>query len=281
MKKSIVCLVVLSAATLFAQGREGRGGGFGPMAMGGRGMGMFGGPHALVTGAPYSAVEVVQTQERLADGNIISNQHQTTVYRDSSGRIRTEETITPQASSGKQPHTVATILDYVAGYRYVLDSGTMTAYQSPLRVPQQNSAASPARTGAMGRRNGGQSTTSAQNRPQVVSTALAPKVVNGVMASGTLHTETIPANKIGNAQAIQISRETWNSSDLKVPVEIKSSDPRFVNTVMDLTNIVQAEPSGALFVVPAGYTVKTTGRGGPGGPMRGNGRRGGPPPAGQ
>jgi hypothetical protein len=68
---------------------------------------------------------------------------------------------------------------------------------------------------------------------------------------------------------------------LKVPVEIKSSDPRFGNTVMDLTNIVQAEPSGALFVVPAGYTVKTTGRGGPGGPMRGNGRRGGPPPAGQ
>ncbi|MGD1068770.1 MAG: hypothetical protein ABSB15_01410 [Bryobacteraceae bacterium] len=260
MKKSILCLVVaLSASALFAQGPRG-------FEFGGRGMGMFAGPHALVTGAPYSAVEVVQTQETLADGNSITNQHQTTVYRDTSGRIRTEETIAPHGS-GEQTYTVSTILDYVGGYRYVLDSRTMTAYQSPLRVPQSQAASS-----GTGRRNGGQANAAASNRPQVASTSLAPKVVNGVMASGTLHTETIPANKIGNAQAIQISRETWSSSELKVPVSIKSSDPRFGKTDVELTSIVQAEPSPALFVVPAGYTLKTNGRG-PGGPMRG-GRRG-------
>jgi hypothetical protein len=45
---------------------------------------------------------------------------------------------------------------------------------------------------------------------------------------------------------------------------------------MDLTNIIQAEPSASLFVVPAGYTLKTGGGpgrpggpGGPGGMMRG------------
>ena len=123
----------------------------------------------------------MQTQETLADGNSITNQHQTTVYRDSAGRIRTEETITPRGT-GEQPYTIATILDYVGGDRYVLDSKTMTAYQSPLRVPQgQAAAASGPRAGGMGRRGGAQANAAGANpnRPQVVSTALTPKVVNG------------------------------------------------------------------------------------------------------
>jgi len=259
MKKSMfLCFMLATALALFAQGP--RGGAFGPM--GGRGMGMFGfGPHALVTGAPYSAVEVVQTQETLTDGNRISNQHQMTVSRDGQGRMRTEETITPPASSGKPPYTVATILDYVGGYRYMLDSSTMTAYQSPLRIPPNSASAPPAQ--------------SDQNRPPVVTTSLPPQLVNGVMATGTQRTETIPAGRIGNAQAIQITRVTWISNDLKVPVQIKSSDPRFGTTDMELTNIVQAEPNASLFVVPAGYTIKTGGRGGA------RGFRQGPPPAGR
>jgi hypothetical protein len=111
----------------------------------------------------------------------------------------------------------------------------------------------------------------------VVTTALAPQSVNGVMASGTQRTETIPAGRIGNAQPIQISRVTWISNELKVPVQIRSSDPRFGTTDMELTNIVQAEPSAALFVVPAGYTIKPGGRGGA--QMRGP--RQGPPPEAQ
>ena len=109
----------------------------------------------------------------------------------------------------------------------------------------------------------------------MTTTSLGTQSINGVAATGTQITETIAAGLIGNAQAIQVVRVTWISNDLKVPVEIKSSDPRFGATDMELTNIVQAEPSPALFVVPAGYTVKAGGRGP--GPMRG-GRRG---PAGQ
>jgi hypothetical protein len=102
-----------------------------------------------------------------------------------------------------------------------------------------------------------------------VSTALAPQSINGVLANGTQHVETIPSGHIGNEKAIQISRTTWISTDLKVPVQIKSVDPRFGVTDMELTNIVPAEPSAALFVVPVGYTVKSGGRGvgGPSGPV--------------
>jgi hypothetical protein len=226
-------------------------------------MGGPGGGGALVTGAPYSAVEVVQSQETLADGNVITRKHQTSVYRDSSGRVRTEETITPDASTGKAPYTIVTIHDYVAGKSYELNSSTMTAFERPLHTPRTPPADGTAVP--QGRRGGAGGAQSAQLRPNVVRTQLNPQNVNGVLAAGTQHSETIPAGAIGNTRPIQTSRTTWVSNDLKVPVQIKSSDPRFGTTQMDLTNIVQAEPSASMFVVPAGYTVKT-GPGGPGGP---------------
>jgi hypothetical protein len=86
---------------------------------------------------------------------------------------------------------------------------------------------------------------------------LGTQVVNGVSATGTRTTETITAGAIGNQQPIQIVRETWVSVDLKVPVQIKTSDPRFGNMVMQLTNIVQGEPDASLFQVPSSYTIKT------------------------
>jgi hypothetical protein len=261
MKKTVLFgALVFGACALVAQGPRG---GFGPM--GGRGAGMFGGPGGFVAGAPYSGVEVVQSQETLVDGNSISKKRQMSVSRDGQGRVRTEETITPPPGSGKQPFTQITILDYVGGNRYLLDSSTMTAYQSPLRVP-------PARTAnnaAPGGRAGG---------PQVVRTTLPPQSINGIPSTGTSLVETIPAGSpIGNERPIVITRTVWISNDLKVPVQIKSSDPRFGTTSMDLTNVTQSEPSPSLFVVPPGYTVKTGGggrdfggpAGGPGPQMRG------------
>ncbi len=263
MKKLILtsCFLLMPAFALFAQGP--RGGNGGPMngPMGGRGMGMMGGPQALVTGSPYSALEVVQTQETLADGNSITHNRQLNVFRDSQGRVRTEETITPRTTtSGRQPYTITTILDFVGGHRYVLDSSTMTAYESPLRTPHTP----PAGATPGGRRGGGAEANAV--RPNVVQTKLAQQSVNGVIATGTQHSESIPAGTIGNARPIQTSRQIWESVELKVPVKITSTDPRFGSSEMDLTNIVQSEPSAALFVVPAGYTLKSGGPGRPGGP---------------
>ena len=82
-------------------------------------------------------------------------------------------------------------------------------------------------------------------------------------------TETIPAGAMGNSQANTIVRTTWISTDLKVPVEVKTSDPRFGTTDMELTGILQAEPDPSLFTVPSGYTIKTAGVGGVRGAWRG------------
>ena len=250
------------AAVLLAQGPDG---GFaprgfeGPAGFAGRGAGILGagpGSRTPVTGAPYSATETLQRQQTLANGNQIATKEQSTVYRDSQGRIRTEQTITPSASSGKAPYTVVTIFDPVAGTRSVLDSSKMIAHQSTLPGTR------PAPAGA--------ERPAPRARPNETTLDLGTQVINGVSAKGTQLTETIPAGAIGNAQAIQVVRTMWVSAELKVPVEIKTTDPRFGATDMELTNITQAEPSASLFVVPAGYTVEQDGRGGP----RGEGRRG-------
>jgi hypothetical protein len=211
------------------------------------------GPGETVTGAPYSGTQVVQSQTSLADGNRISNRHQVQVYRDSQGRIRTEETVTPPADSGRQPFTMITIIDPVSGTRAVLNSSDMTATQGPFfggrRRPDGPPPTPPTRTGG----------------PQRTTTSLGTQSVNGVQATGTQTIELIPAGAIGNAQPITISRTVWVANDLKIPVQIKSSDPRFGTMDMELTNISTAEPSASLFVVAAGYTVK---QGRPGQAMR-------------
>ncbi|MDP9171706.1 MAG: DUF4412 domain-containing protein [Acidobacteriota bacterium] len=247
MKKTIaLCLFLLPASLLCAQGRGG--GGFHPMGLGPGGPGGPGGSRTVVTGAPYSGVEIVQSQEVLADGNRITHKRQTTVYRDLQGRVRSEET----SATG----TAITIIDPVAGYRYMLDPSANTAYQSPLPPMRTASASTTPRTPP-----------TPPEGATIVKTSLGTASVNGVAATGTQITETIAAGAIGNAQPIQVVRITWIANDLKVPVQIKSSDPRFGTTDMELTNITTSEPSASLFMVPAGYTTKATGFGMGAGPQ--------------
>lgn len=260
MKKTLTLSIMpLCAVALFAQGPRGGGdrgfGGFGGFE--GRGGLLGAGTRTPVPGAPYSATETVTRQQTLSNGNQLLKTQTATVARDAQGRISTSETITPSAASGKPAYTIQTIFDPVAGYRYELNSSTMTAIQMPLPKPRGGTPP-PEHT--------------RPPNPRETTANLGMSSVNGVAATGTQLTETIPAGAIGNAQPIQVVRVTWVSNDLKVPVEIKSSDPRFGSSDLELTNIVTTDPSASLFTVPSGYTIKTGGRGGPGRP--GGGRRG-------
>ena len=181
--------------------------------------------------------------------------------------------MTPPASAGKAPYTRITISDPVAGYRYDLNSSTLIAVQS--RIPKGFPARTSSTTATAPTLP---STTTLGNRATVTVTSLGTSTVNGVQATGTQTTEVIPAGAIGNAQAITITRTSWVSPDLKLPVSIKSSDPRSGNSDMELTGISTGE-AAALFVVPGGYTVQ---KGGPGGRGAGGGSGGhGPGPNGR
>jgi hypothetical protein len=81
-------------------------------------MGAVMGP--TVKGAPYSALETMDTTQTLNDGTHINRTTQTMVYRDSEGRVRRE---TPDS---------ITIWDPVANASYALDPKTQTARTMPL-----------------------------------------------------------------------------------------------------------------------------------------------------
>jgi len=76
-----------------------------------------------VKGSPYSAVEVSENTQVLADGTRLHNESQTTVYRDSEGRVRRE---TPSQ---------ITIMDPAAGVSYFLNPKTLTATKATLAMP--------------------------------------------------------------------------------------------------------------------------------------------------
>jgi hypothetical protein len=74
-----------------------------------------------VKGAPYSADEVTESTQVLADGTRIHHENKTAVYRDSEGRLRRESS----------PDQIM-ILDPVAGLNYFLNPKTMTARKMPM-----------------------------------------------------------------------------------------------------------------------------------------------------
>ncbi len=251
--RNAVVIALMAGSALLAQGpRGGRMGIGGPgFVMGGAGSLMHG---ATVTGAPFSAVQMTTHQQTLANGNVIQQQETTNLFRDSQGRVREEMTWT--GANGQGSRTAVTISDPVAQVVRRLNPQSKTVSEMPMRQPPAG--------GASARVAGGQRLR--EGSANLVKEDLGTQTVNGVTATGTRVTRTIPAGAMGNAQSIQIMRETWVSSDLKVPVMVKTSDPRFGTTVTQVTDITRAEPDAALFQTPAGYTVS-----------QGRGMRMGPP----
>jgi hypothetical protein len=85
---------------------------------------------------------------------------------------------------------------------------------------------------------------------------LGTRVIEGIEATGTRRTTTIPAGAIGNELPIEIVSERWYSEQIKTVVMTRRSDPRSGEQTYRLTNIVLGEPDPSLFVVPADYTVQ-------------------------
>jgi hypothetical protein len=225
------------------------------------------GSGGTITGAPYSALQTTEMVQKLGDGNTIVEKTQSNVYRDTQGRVRIEHSFPARPGSNTQtPRKMVSIFDPVAGSSYVLQPDQNTAFKSAMR---QRPPADSNAQGAQPRspRHHGAPPTAAQ----ATSENLGIQTINGVAATGTRTTQIIPAGAIGNTQPIQIVREVWMAQDLKIPVMIKTSDPRFGETTMQLTNVSQANPDPALFQVPANFTIQTS----PGRPSGGHMR----PPA--
>ena len=232
-----------------------------------------------VKGAPYAAEAVTETTQTLADGNRITRKSSASVYRDSAGRTRREETMSalgPWAAGGDAPKVIF-IQDPVASAGYHLDPQSHVAH----KMPMGKGAFFFSQTGtvASGQKNvtfqrmvapppGGAEVSAAMgavaalavpgtkiSKADVKSESLGKQTIEGVEAEGTRSTATIAAGAIGNEMPISSITERWYSPELQTVVMSKRSDPRFGETVYRLTNIQRGEQPAPLFEVPPDYTV--------------------------
>jgi len=253
------------------------------IAMAGEGMSFFiasemGFGGKVVKGAPYSAQAITESVQTLADGNRIVRKTTASIYRDSEGRTRQDQTVGnvgPYAVMGEPRQTIF-INDPVSGINYILDARDKTARKfsfsrrGPAGEREQKAvvsveaATSPA--GAEPRKRpmpmmrertwvGGEGTFNIPlKEPKTES--LGKQVMEGVEVEGTRETITIAAGAIGNELPIQIVSERWYSPELQVVVMRKHTDPMVGENTYRLTGINRNEPAHLLFEPPGDYTIK-------------------------
>ena len=233
----------------------------------------------VVRGAPYQAVAVSEFVQTLPDGNRIVRRSSSTVARDGEGRTRREHglaAIGPVLAGGGELRSIF-INDPVAGVSWILEPGEKIARRIVRGEP--TSAGTRVEKRVEERRSEGSGDdkdkrvverivikspgdgTFTKKLPRPETENLGSKVIEGVEATGTRSTVTIPAGEMGNEKPLAIVTERWYSPELNTVVTSRHSDPRMGESTFRLTQISRGEPDRSLFEVPADYTVK---EGGPG-----------------
>lgn len=226
-----------------------------------------------VKGVPFCATILTEHTQSFADGNRIHTSDTSTSCRDSEGRTRREAGLN---LLGAGPQTAApkliTIVDPVAGARYMLDPDNKVAHKMVLPMPgtpgtgdvalpakgermmvYQNAGASEPHglsTNVFFRKVGPDSRESAPNTQN-----LGDQTINGIQASGTRITTTIPSGKMGNDKPINVTSEQWYSSELKATVMTKHNDPWAGELKTEFTSVNTSEPDPSLFTVPSDYKI--------------------------
>ena len=204
----------------------------------------------VVTGQPYSAEGVTKITQTLADGTRIVREVHSKFYRDSSGRVRREQSILGLDSLpgllSSEPQMATTVFDPIAGTVSTLDpagkgspsfiilrDGYRLSFpsSSPTIITLQPAPAPP--------------------MPAPKLESLGTRQIDGLPATGEKTSSIIPAGRIGNDRPIEILDERWISTDLKVVLLARHRDPQTGEVEFRLTNIKRTEPSPDLFKVPA------------------------------
>jgi len=203
---------------------------------------------AATKGAPYSADQVTEFSQTLADGTRITRPTiSQTIYRDSLGRTRTERAVQARSNLSPGEPGIVEIYDVVASYRYVLDPVNKVAHRSvipprPPPPPMRRPAGVPR---------------PAPPKPDLEATteSLGTQVVEGLTCEGRLNKTTTPVGLMGNDRPLTYSVETWVSTELKITVLMKHRDLLRGDSTMQLKNVSRIEPEFSLFQPPPDYKI--------------------------
>lgn len=233
-----------------------------------------------VKGAPFSAIAETSFVQPLLGGGQTTRKSTAKLYRDSEGRTRREQTLNnvgPFATAEDTPEMVF-INDPVAGVNYTLDARSRTARKSSARPEMPPDGRKPPSFSESKRREpppDGRKP-SAESNSGAKTETLGKQIIEGIEAEGTRTTITIPPEKSGYDQPLEIVSERWYAPALQEVILSKHRDPRYGETSYRLTNISRSEPPAVLFQPPADYTVsESRSFGGPGSkpPMKRPGER--------
>ena len=84
---------------------------------------------------------------------------------------------------------------------------------------------------------------------------LGTSVIDGLTVEGSRMAVTTPAGLEGNDRPMTRVCEHWESTELKITVLSKCSDPRSGKSTMRMQNLDRTEPDPSLFQVPEDYTI--------------------------
>jgi hypothetical protein len=237
-----------------------------------------------VKGTPFCATLTTEHTQVFADGNRIHTSDNSSLCRDSEGRTRREAGLNllgaaPQISAPK----LITIVDPVAGFRYMLDTESKTAHRMAIASSSKRNAAGMTVAGADAiPEKGGQvmiyqhvgtagpnmvvndnvffkdkvfskKAGQASDEPAPTTESLGDQTIDGIHSTGTRVTTTIPAGKMGNEQPILVTSERWYSPELKATIMTKHTDPWAGELRTQFTNVNTTEPDSSLFSVPSDY----------------------------
>jgi hypothetical protein len=234
---------------------------------------------APVKGAPFCATVTTEHTQSFADGNRIHTTDTSSMCRDSEGRTRREAGLNLLgAGAQKAAPKLITIVDPVAGVRYLLDGENKIAHKAALPAPGTH----PSKLADGLPDKGGQvmiyQSMSADgpppgppplpagnfvfrkfgpdaNEPAPATENLGEQTINGIQATGTRITTTIPSGKMGNEKPITVTSERWYSENLKAVVMTTHSDPWAGELKTEFSSVNTSEPDASLFTVPSDYKV--------------------------
>ena len=245
-----------------------------------------------VRNAPFSADVITQYDRALDNGGHIHRESHGKIYRDSSGRMRTETELSGLQPGAERTERV-TINDPVQQVMIYLnprnktatvirfgDASTSAKQSKPkektkfrvggqpgigggptdtLGVPsvpsgQGNTPSNPSIPARDGMSSKTDSGVLANAGATVVP--LGTKLIDGLSATGTRTTRTINAGTMGNDTPIISISDTWFASELKATILTETDDGQAGRSTMKLVNIIRSEPASALFQIPPDYAVK-------------------------
>jgi hypothetical protein len=222
----------------------------------------FQGNFEVVRNQPYKAQANTETRRTLADGSHITQSTTAMIARDSEGR-------TVNAQKAGDSLTITTIFDPVAKTHIDYTSDTKIAHVLALPTPSASTSQVPVAIGAafsgfaagpLSAAGGffvqGRAASPQLSNQHTTTQSLGTRTIEGIQATGSRTTSTIPAGTIGNEEDLTTTREEWYSPELKLVVQSTQNDPRFGQTTYTLSDIQQGPPDEVLFQVPADYKIE-------------------------